>query len=329
MQSFLFEYGIFLAKAVTIIAAILMTVVGVVAIGAAQKKPREQLDIKKINRRYEEFAESLREVILSKQELKTLHKVEKKKQKEEEKQPSQKRRIFVIDFEGDINASAAKTLADEVTAVLLVARTEDEVVVRVNSVGGVVHGYGLAASQLQRIRKHGIPLTVSVDKVAASGGYLMACVANRIIAAPFAIIGSIGVVAQLPNFNRLLKRHDIDFELHTAGQYKRTLTLFGENTEEGREKFREELETVHELFQNFIREHRPQVDLASVATGEYWHGSRAIELQLVDELTTSDDYLLNLHETTDLFEVSYKGEKKWLEKVMEYFESRLQSWLYR
>ena len=108
--------------------------------------------------------------------------------------------------------------------------------------------YGLAASQMQRIRDKKLKLTVCVDKVAASGGYMMAVVADKIIAAPFAVLGSIGVLAQVPNFHRLLKKHDVDFEMLTAGKYKRTLTMFGENTDKGREKFQEDIEDTHVLF---------------------------------------------------------------------------------
>jgi serine protease SohB len=166
-----------------------------------------------------------------------------------------------------------------------------------------------------RVRERNIPLTVAVDKVAASGGYMMACVANKIIAAPFSIVGSIGVVAQIPNFHRLLKKHDIDFEQFTAGEFKRTVTMFGENTEEGRVKFRKEVEDIHLLFKDFITQHRPKVDIASVSTGEHWPGIRALENQLVDELKTSDDYLLENSKDADLFEIKYSTKKSLWEKL--------------
>lgn len=207
-------------------------------------------------------------------------------------------------------------LREEVTAVLSVATSDDEVVVILESPGGVVHGYGLAASQLQRFKDHRIALTVAVDKVAASGGYLMACVAQRIIAAPFAILGSIGVVGQMPNFNRLLKSHDVDYELITAGEYKRTLTLFGENTEKGREKFREEIEITHALFKDFVRTHRPDVDIERVSTGEHWYGLQALELKLVDAVRTSDDYLRDASATADLYELTYIRKRRGLERIL-------------
>jgi serine protease SohB len=223
--------------------------------------------------------------------------------------------VFVVDFHGDLQASAVASLREEVNAVLQVAGAGDEVLVRLESEGGVIHGYGLAASQLKRVRDRHVRLTVAIDKVAASGGYLMACVADRILAAPFAIVGSIGVVGQLPNFNRLLKKHEIDWELHTAGEFKRTLTLFGENTEAGRAKFRETLEEAHALFKSFIGEHRPQVQLDEVATGDHWFGARAVALKLVDELRTSDDYLLERSKDCELYEVRYKRHRGVVERL--------------
>ena len=206
---------------------------------------------------------------------------------------------------------------------LLVAREQDEVLLRLESTGGMVHAYGLAASQLSRIREKNIKLTIAVDKVAASGGYLMACVGDHILAAPFAVIGSIGLITQIPNFNRLLKKHDIDYEQVTAGEFKRTVTMFGETTDKARQKLKEEVEDTHMLFKDFVKEQRPVIDLEKVATGEYWLGTRAHALNLVDELRTSDDYLMLLRDETDLYEVHYKIRQKFSDKVFSLF-SRLQ-----
>jgi serine protease SohB len=235
----------------------------------------------------------------------------------------QKDRTFVIHFDGDTAASGVDFLSVEISAVLTMAGPGDEVVVCLESPGGMVHSYGLAASQMMRIRNKGIPLTAIVDRVAASGGYLMAAVANRILAAPFAVIGSIGVVAQIPNLHRLLKKNDVDVEVLTAGKYKRTLTLLGENTDEGREKFREELEDVHALFQEFVAENRPELDIEAVATGEAWYGKRALELKLVDGLATSDEYLIELCETRDVFEVTWEETKKPIDRVLDKFNGML------
>lgn len=213
----------------------------------------------------------------------------KKNKKKDSKRPS----LYVIDFHGDIKASQVEQLREEITAVLSVATSEDEVLIRLDSPGGVVNSYGLAASQLQRIRDRKIPLTVSIDKIAASGGYLMACVANHIIAAPFAIIGSIGVVAQIPNFHRWLKNHNVDVELLTAGEYKRTITMFGENTEKGRKKFQEDLEKIHAAFRKYVAANREQLDMDQIATGEHWLATDALDLKLVDKLATSDEYLID------------------------------------
>lgn len=224
-------------------------------------------------------------------------------------------RVFVLDFDGDVKASEVSCLRREITAILSQAQPNDEVVVRLESGGGMVHAYGLASSQLQRIKDQGINLTICVDKIAASGGYMMACVANQLLAAPFAMIGSIGVVAQLPNFHRLLKKHDIDFEQITAGKHKRTLTLFGENTEQGREKFIEDVENVHQLFKAFVIQHRPQLNVEEVATGEVWFGQHALDKALVDKLITSDEYITNACESADVFTVEYIERQSLPEKL--------------
>lgn len=221
----------------------------------------------------------------------------------------------MLNFKGDMRAAAVSNLREEITAVLSQATQDDEIVIRLESAGGMVHSYGLASSQLDRIVKKGIPLTVCVDKVAASGGYMMACVADKIIAAPFSILGSIGVVAQMPNFHRLLKKHDVDYEMLTAGEYKRTLTMFGENTEKGREKFIEDLEQTHDLFKDFVQQHRTEVDINNIATGEVWLGTKALEMKLVDDLKTSDEYLVEKMADADIYEVSYVHKKSLQEKV--------------
>ncbi len=234
-------------------------------------------------------------------------------------------RVFVVDFKGDLQAHAVKHLRTELTAILTMAQPTDEVVVRLESHGGAVHGYGLAASQLDRVQQHGVRLVVAVDKVAASGGYMMAAVADRVLAAPFAIIGSIGVIAQVPNVHRLLKKHDVDVEVITAGKYKRTLTVLGENTEEGRQKFIEEIEDVHELFKQYVAARRPALDLETVATGEAWYGQRALEKRLVDEISTSDEYLTRAGAVSDVYHVRWVEHKKPIERILGHIESSLSS----
>lgn len=316
-MEFLSEYGMFLAKAATLVVAVLVVVGGIVALarrGEGQPESRGRLDIRHLNEDYDGMALALKAATLPKKALKQARKEQKARDKQHDK--TARRRVFVLNFHGDIRAAAVASLREEVTAVLTVAQPEDEVVLRLDSAGGLVHGYGLAAAQLLRLRDRRVKLTVAVDKVAASGGYMMACVADRIIAAPFAILGSIGVIAQLPNFNRVLKKHDVDFEQFMAGEFKRTVTIFGENTDQGRRKFQEEIEDAHALFKDFIKAHRPRVDLERVATGEHWYGTRALECQLVDELRTSDDYLLNASAGADLYEITYTGKKPWLARLL-------------
>lgn len=367
-MEFLSDYGLFLAKVVTIVVALLV-LVGFIVANREHLKERVQghIDVTHLNDRYEQMKETLLEAVMDKHEFarrkkqqakekKAREKAQQKKHKAElkkkprekvqqkglestetplpeqgeadaesgeqhtpalvtEKPAGERKRIFVLNFDGDIKASALDHLREEITAVLQVAEPGDEVLVNLESPGGMVANYGLAASQLARVRSAGIQLTIAVDKVAASGGYMMACVGDRILAAPFAMLGSIGVLAQLPNFNRLLKRHDVDFELFTAGEYKRTVTMFGENTPEGREKFQSDIEEIHALFQHFIGEYRPSLDVNKVATGEVWFGQRALDLGLVDELKTSDEYLTSCAKDADLYQVEYKEKKNIAKKI--------------
>ncbi len=320
-MEFLYEYGLFLAKTVTFVLAIVAIIVAIAATAMKQKGRKGELEIEDISEHFADVEDEIVHALLTDEELKQKEKQDKKAAKEKAKaeksgeKPDALPRMFVLDFKGSIDAKEVSSLREEVSAVLSVAKPEDEVFVRLESGGGMVHGYGLASSQLDRIRQKGIPLTVSVDKVAASGGYMMACVANKIISAPFAILGSIGVIAQVPNFNKLLKKHDIEFEQLTAGEFKRTITMFGENTDKGREKFIEELEETHELFKHFVGEHRPSLEISKVATGEHWFGIKAKELGLVDEIQTSDDYLFESCKTHKLVGIKYEVKKGLAEKL--------------
>jgi len=315
MTEFFAEYGLFLLKTLTIVSAIIAIITTVAAAGkkAAQQ---EGLEVEDLNKKYSSMASALRQAVMKKADWKKAAKAEKARDKAEAKSAASRPRAFVIDFTGDLKASAVPSLREEVSALLEVASPEDRVVVRLENHGGVVHEHGLAASQLARVREKEIPLTVVVDKVAASGGYLMACVADRILAAPFAILGSIGVLAQIPNFSRMLDNHGVDFEQITAGKYKRTVTMFGKNTDEDRDKLRQELEDVHDLFKGAVTRYRPDLDLDKVATGEHWYGSRALELGLADELKTSDELLAELANDHDIYRLSYKIKQPLQKRLM-------------
>ncbi|HEK1685243.1 protease SohB [Pseudomonas putida] len=318
-MEFLAEYASFLAKTATVVIAILVILSGIANLrGKGRRKPGGQLQVTRLNTFYKELRERLEAGLLDKAELKALRKQQAKTEKQKKKgkaKPEEKGRVFVLDFDGDIKASATESLRNEITALLTLATPRDEVVLRLESGGGLVHSYGLAASQLARIRQAGIPLTVCIDKVAASGGYMMACIGEKIVSAPFAVLGSIGVVAQLPNVNRLLKKHDVDFEVFTAGEYKRTVTVFGENTEKGREKFQEDLDITHQLFKDFVARYRPQLHIDEVATGEVWLGVAALNRKLVDELRTSDEYLSDRAHDANLFHVRYAERKSLQERI--------------
>jgi serine protease SohB len=317
VSAFLSAYGLFLAEVLTLVG---LVIVIVVLIAANRRGGHGSgLHVEHLNRRFEAAADAVNFAMAGKRgkkEAKARSKERKREQKERAKEDTPRPRLFVLDFKGDLRASAAASLREEVSAVLAVASDQDHVLLRLENPGGTVHEHGFAASQLVRIKQRKLKLLIAVDKVAASGGYLMACVADHVLAAPFAIIGSVGVVAQLPNFHRLLEEHGVDFEQLTAGRYKRTLTLFGKNTDEGREKLRQELEDVHELFKAQIREHRPQVDVEQIATGEHWYGMRALELKLVDELRTSDDFLIEAAKERELYHIAFKRKRSLPERIL-------------
>lgn len=325
-MGFTAEYGLFLAKSVTLLVVIVALVIFIVNQRGKTKQSPGELLIREPGKEFEQLQKRLELALVDPSAQKQWRKAEKQNEKARVKEnkakakagtPPTKPVLFLLSFKGSMDAHEVETLRKEVSAVLSVAKPGDEVLLKLESPGGVVHGYGLAASQLQRIRDQGLPLTAVVDKVAASGGYMMACVANHIVAAPFSIIGSIGVVAQIPNIHRLLKKNDIDVELHTAGQYKRTLTMLGENSEEGREKFRQDLDETHQLFKSFVADMRPNLDIDSVATGEHWYGKQALEKGLIDEISTSDALIISKMQQFRLLSISYARRKTLLERFTQ------------
>ena len=302
----------FAAKGFVVFLTIAASAVVIASLRRRRRMGGDHLEVKPLNERFEALGNALRVEVMDKKEFKAHLKELKKADKAA---PAQKPSVFVLDFQGDILATATKSLREEITAITAMAKSDDEVVLRLESPGGGVPHYGLAAAQLTRLKDKKVKLTVCIDRVAASGGYMMACVADQIVAAPFSIIGSIGVVAQVPNLNRLLKKHDVDFQEMTAGEFKRTVSVLGEITEKGRAKFQEQLEETHALFKDWVKSQRPKLDVQAVATGEYWLGKRAVELGLVDKLYTSDDYLLEKAKTANVFKVTFEPHSGWRERL--------------
>lgn len=365
-MEYLIQYGMFLAKAATIVVAIVLVIGAIAAAGNRQRRAskRGEIVIERLNDHLEDLHDAVREEVIDPATLKLDNKARSKREKEEAKAetkrakaeakdkakgkakekakpkdessqganaaipenksltdtrlddaPSRRKRVYVLDFDGDVAAEEVSSLREEITTVLSIAEPCDEIILKLESPGGMVHAYGLAASQLQRIKDAKIPLTICVDKVAASGGYMMACLADKLVAAPFAIIGSIGVVVQLPNFHKILKKNEVDYEVISAGEYKRTLSTFGEITDKGRAKVQEDVENIHEIFKQWVKSHRPIVDVSRVATGETWVGMQAKERYLVDELNTSDDVLVRACKDADVFEVNYKFRQTLQDKL--------------
>ena len=318
-MDFITDYGMFLAKAVTIVISIGIVVGLISSAGQRNRKGDKKGSIKvsRINEHIDELRDALRDSVLDKDQLKAIEKIEKKKAKDQEKkkkkligeEDTKVKRYFVLNFEGNIAADAVASLREEITAVLSMATDSDEVILRLESPGGMVHAYGLASSQLLRIKNQKIPLTICVDKVAASGGYMMACLADKLVAAPFAIIGSIGVLVQLPNFHRVLKKYDVDYEMISAGEYKRTLSHFGEITDKGKDKVQEDVENIHNIFKDWVKTYRPSVEIDSIATGETWVGTQAKDRYMVDEIKTSDECVIEACETSEVYEIEFEIKK--------------------
>jgi serine protease SohB len=326
VTEFFFAYGLFTLKLITFIVLVVAGIGFLISLASSRTpKDRETLEVENINEKLDDLKDAIEAEVLTKEEYKALQKADKKHAKQERKERKKraklgeeepyKPRMFIIRFDGDMHASEVENLRESITTILSIAKPVDEVLIILDSSGGVVHNYGLAASQLVRIKQKQIKLTVAVDLVAASGGYMMACVADHIIAAPFALLGSIGVLAEIPNFHGLLQKHKVDIEHHTAGEYKTTLTMLAKNTDKGREKFQEELEDVHTLFKDFVSTNRPQLDINKIATGEAWYGTKALELGLVDTIQTSDDYIVDKSANADIFEVSIQVEENFKDKL--------------
>ena len=322
-MEFLMELGVFAGKALLTVVAIITVLIALFGLIAKQQKGvGKKLSIENLSKRFSSYKEQLGAATdptgAFAKSLKKQQKAEKKSLKKKSSEANKKPKIYVIEFEGDIKAAHVKNLREEVSAVLSVAdKEQDEICIVLESTGGMVHAYGLAAAQLLRIKNAHIPLTICVDKVAASGGYMMACTADKLYCSPFAIIGSIGVVAQVPNLHKLLKKNSIDYEEMTAGEYKRTVSMLAEITPKGKEKFLKQLDETHGLFKDFVGKNRSPLEMSKVATGEYWYGYQARDLQLVDEIVTSDEYLFSRHDSHKIYKVSIEAKRNLSEKIAD------------
>ena len=321
-MSYLYELSLFGFKTLIIVIGVALVII--IPLVISQKaNPKEafqkKLKLENMQEKLNRYVLQAKEETISKKEFKNYI----KKIKKEEKNASKKKgRSFVLTFAGDVMATQVENLRDEITLLLQLVTKNDEVVLLLESRGGSVAHYGLAASQLQRLRDRNISLTICIDRIAASGGYLMACVGSKILSAPFAYVGSIGVIFTTPNLSRLLKKHDVDYQEVTAGKYKRTVTTFGEITDEKKKRLKEQLDTIHVQFKNFLKQYRPNLDLEKIATGEVWLGLEAKNLGLVDEIACSDDHLMDSLKERDVYKVSLKAKKPFLKKLFKKLESQ-------
>ena len=308
------ELLLFVSKAaIGIVGAGIVIILIARAARSGGESSRGRLRVTRLNDRFGELEATVRLPRLGKKERKAW--IKKREAEESSFETSGRPATFVIDFKGDLQASAVDELRETVSAVIAGHREGDEVLLRIESPGGTVHGYGLAASQLARLRAAKLRVVACVDKVAASGGYMMACESDEVVAAPFAIVGSIGVVASVPNLHRLLEKYGVDYEEMTAGEHKRTVSMFGKIEPEGREKFLEQLAEIHALFQAHVLRNRPKAKAELIATGEHWAASQAVELGLVDRIATSDDEVMRRVKDREVYEVSYRRPRSWQSRM--------------
>lgn len=331
MTELLLEVGAFTLKSLVLGLVIFGGLLAIIAASLKQKKSGKEIEVQNLSEKSKKRQLQIKAKLLPAAEFKKTLKSEQKKMKKERKsRDHHKPRLFVLEFEGDVRATQTEELREQITSLLSVSDpSTDQVLVTIESPGGMVHGYGLGAAQLLRIRDKGIRLVAAVDKVAASGGYLMASVANEIIAAPFAVVGSIGVIAQVPNLNRLLKKHDIDYEEVTSGKYKRSVSFLGEITPDGRRHFEKKIEGTHDLFKQFVKDLRPQLNLEEVANGDHWYGKEAVALGLVDRLQTSDDFISQFIESHQVIKLTSPEKKNLVQKVSQAAEQSLERVLYK
>ena len=358
MNEFMEQYWSFYSAAVAIfLFAGFSLIIKLIFFKRKKKKKEPHLTFKHWNHRFaNDFEQLEREIhaanFLPKDAVKLLKKAKKKEDKNEKLKDKEKdiktvntirekllngldskevlkehsNCVYVLTFIGSIMASEVEQLREQISFLIQVAKPSDEIVIRITSPGGAVPQYGLASSQIERLKIAGLRCVVCVDTVAASGGYMMASVADKIIAAPFAIIGSIGVVAGIPNFYRVLQKNEIDYHLFTAGKYKRTVTPFSEVTDEGKQKLQDDITAIHEAFKRHIKDGRPGVDIEEISTGEYWLATQAKEKGLVDEIMTSDDYLCRKLDDYEIIEIKTEIEQNRLEKLIEGGNKFLKQW---
>mmetsp|Transcript_9058 Transcript_9058/g.12909 ORF Transcript_9058/g.12909 Transcript_9058/m.12909 type:complete len:423 (-) Transcript_9058:25-1293(-) len=174
--------------------------------------------------------------------------------------------------------------------------SELEVIILLESPGGSAAEYGLAAQQILRLRDEpGIQVTVIVDKVAASGGYMMACTSSpgRLYAAPFAVVGSIGVIGQTVNIHNALESWGVKPLVFRGGKHKAPVGLIGEVSEDGMKTIQKMIDKTHNAFKRHVLAARPKLakQIDDVATGDVWLGCDALDVGLIDRVITSDEYI--------------------------------------
>lgn len=159
----------------------------------------------------------------------------------------------------------------------------EAIVLRIDSPGGSVVGSDEIYQALLAIDK---PLVVSMGEVAASGGYYIACAADRVLANPGTLTGSIGVISMVPNIEELMEKIGVEVLVIKSGALKDEGSVFREMTEEEREVWQRIIDEAYDQFVGIVADGRdlPPQAVRELADGRVYTGHQALELGLVDEL---------------------------------------------
>jgi protease-4 len=193
--------------------------------------------------------------------------------------------IAVIDVKGDI-------LSSEKVVKEIEKYDEDSsvraIVLRVNSPGG-----GIAQSQeiYKAVKEADKEIIASLGSVAASGGYYISCGADRIIANPGTITGSIGVITTFPKYHQLLKKIGVEWEVIKSGEHKDIGSPYRDMTVEEKRLFQDVIDDLFDQFVEVVSVERdiPKEEVLKLADGRIFSGNQAHELGLVDEIGTFSD----------------------------------------
>ncbi|WP_343192796.1 S49 family peptidase [Buchnera aphidicola (Taiwanaphis decaspermi)] len=228
---------------------------------------------------------------------------------------NKKSNLYILDYNDKIKKNKIKKLREEISSIILVAKKNDEVLLRLENTSDIVYEYGLVIAQLQRLRKKGIKLIISIDKIVSNGGYIIACVADHISASPFSIIGPINIVVNIPNIDKYTQTSNLNNQLNDCNTFTK-LTLIKNNTKIYVNKIFNKLDIKKYIRNSFIKDMRPSLNLNKIFNQNYWIGENAINEKLIDSINTSDDILFSKKDTHNLLKIKYVYKSNIVEKYI-------------